>query len=174
MLENKFKIYYNSNMLIREFKNNDIEQIKDLLDELQEYVIEIDKFNLNIISSKYRDKYFDYMLEDCNTQQGKIFVAEEDNQIVGFIAGFVQTYDERDKLDYTCPKKGIVAELIVNKTSRSKGAGNLLLNKMEDYFKSSNCEYVQIDVFAYNNIAKNFYYKNNYEERMLTLFKKLK
>ena len=156
-------------MKIKESTNIDIEQIKDLLVELQQYVIEIDKYNLNIISSKYRDKYFDYMLEDCNSQQGKVFIAEEDNQIVGFIAGFVQTYD----LDYTCPKKGIVAELIVSKTLRSKGTGNLLLNKMEDYFKSINCEYVQIDVFAYNEIAKNFYYKNSYEERMLTLFKKL-
>ena len=160
-------------MIIKEFENIDIEQIKDLLVELQQYVIKIDKYNLNIISSEYRNKYFDYMLEDCVSQQGKVFVAKEDNRIIGFIAGLVQTYDERDKLDYTCPKKGIVAELIVSKTSRSKGTGNLLLNKMEDYFKSINCEYVQIDVFAYNEIAKNFYYKNNYEERMLTLFKKL-
>lgn len=160
-------------MIIKEFESTDIEQIKDLLVELQQYVIEIDKYNLNIISVEYRDKYFEYMLEDCNSQQGKVFIAKEDNQIIGFISGFVQTYDERDKLDYTCPKKGIVAELIVSKISRSKGAGNLLLNKMEDYFKSINCKYVQIDVFAYNEIAKNFYHKNNYEERMLTLFKKL-
>ena len=160
-------------MIIREFKNTDIEQIKDLLVELQQYVIEIDKFNLNIISAEYRDKYFDYMIEDCISQQGKVFVAKEDNRIIGFISGFVQSYDERDKLDYTCPKKGIVAELIVCKNVRSKGTGKMLLKKMEDYFKSINCEYVQIDVFAYNNIAKSFYHKNNYEERMLTLFKKL-
>ena len=160
-------------MTIREFKNIDIEQIKDLLVELQKYVIEIDKYNLNIISTEYRDKYFDYMIEDCLSQQGKIFVAEEDNQIIGFIAGFVEAYDERDKLDYSCPRKGIIPELIVSKKSRSKGTGNLLLNKMEDYFKSINCKFIQIDVFAYNEIAKNFYYKNSYEDRMITVFKKL-
>ena len=44
---------------------------------------------------------------------------------------------------------------------------------MEDYFKSINCEFVQLDVFSYNDSAKKFYTKNNYEERMLTLFKKL-
>lgn len=105
------------------------------------------------------------MVEDCISQQGKIFVAEE-NQVVGMIAGYVETYNERDELDYTCPKKGIVAELIVSKNIRSKGCGQLLINKVEDYFKSINCEFVQIDVFAYNEIAKNFYHKNNYEERM--------
>ncbi len=160
-------------MIIREFKNIDIEQIKDLLVELQQYVIEIDKYNLNIISVEYREKYFNYMLEDCISQQGKVFVAEENNQIIGFISGFVQTYDERDKLDYLCPKKGIVAELIVSKKLRSKGCGQLLINRIEEYFKSIKCEYSQIDVFAYNEIAKSFYHKNNYEERMITLFKKL-
>lgn len=174
MIENKFEICYNGNMIIREYKSQDCEKIKDLLVELQEYVIEIDKYNLNILSADYRNKYFDYMIADCTSQQGKVFVAEEDNQIIGFISGFVQTYDERDKLDYACPKKGVVAELIVSKTSRSRGTGFLLLNKMENYFKSIDCEYVQIDVFAYNEIAKNFYCKNNYTERMLTLFKKLK
>ena len=173
MLENKFKICYNDNMIIREFANNDLEQIKDLLVELQQYVIEIDKYNLNIISDAYRDKYFEYMIDDLKTQQGKIYIAEENGAIIGFIAGYVQTYDERDKLDYTCPNKGIVAELIVGKNIRSKGTGQLLLNKLEEYFTSIECKYIQIDVFAYNEIGKNFYYKNKYEDRMITLFKKL-
>lgn len=173
MLQNIFEICYNDNMIIREFANNDIEQIKDLLVELQQYVIEIDKYNLNIISDAYRDKYFEYMIDDLKTQQGKIYIAEENGAIVGFIAGYVQTYDERDKLDYTCPNKGIVAELIVSKNIRSKGSGQLLLNKLEEYFTSIECKYIQIDVFAYNEIGKNFYYKNKYEDRMITLFKKL-
>lgn len=160
-------------MKIREFKNQDIEEIKDLLVELQEYVIEIDKYNLNIISADYREKYFEYMLQDCLSQQGKIFVAIEENKVIGFIAGFVQSYDDRDKLDYSCPKKGIVAELIVKKGIRSRGCGRALLTEMENFFKSIKCEYVQIDVFAYNDIAKHFYHKNNYEERMLSMFKKL-
>ena len=146
-------------MVIREYKLQDCEQIKDLLVELQKYVIKIDKYNLNILSDTYRDKYFDYMLEDLKTQQGKIYIAEENNAIIGFIAGYVQAYDERDKLDYSCPQKGIVAELIVSKDLRSKGCGQLLLNQMEIYFKSINCEFVQIDVFAYNEMGINFYNK---------------
>ena len=160
-------------MTIREIENKDFEQIKDLLVELQEYVIEIDKFKLNIISPEYRNEYFEYMLNDCLTQQGKIFVAEEDGVLKGFIAGFVYSYDERDKLDYLCPKKGVVAELIVSKKSRSKGTGNLLITQMEKYFKEINCKYVQIDVFAYNEIARRFYNKYGYEERLITLFKSL-
>ena len=160
-------------MRIREYQTQDCEHVKDLLVELQEYVIEIDKYNLNIISAEYREKYFEYMLQDCNNQSGKIFIAEDCGLVVGLVAGFVENYNERDFLDYVCPKKGIVAELIVSKRLRSKGAGQLLLNEMEKYFKSIDCRYVQLDVFAYNDIAKNFYRKNNYEERMISLFKKL-
>ena len=43
-------------MEIRGFENVFEEQIKDLLLELQEYVIEIDEYNLNIISKDYREK----------------------------------------------------------------------------------------------------------------------
>ena len=160
-------------MEIKEFELRYKEQIKDFLVELQEYVIEIDEYNLNIISENYREKYFDFMLEDCQKAQGKIFIAINNSKVLGFIAGYLETYDERDKLDYTCPTKGIVAELIVSKETRKNGVGQKLLQTMEDYFKSINCQFVQLEVFAYNESAKRFYFNNHYKERMITLFKKL-
>ncbi len=160
-------------MEILELKQNEVEQVKDLLVDLQKYVISIDKYNLNIISKDYREKYFEYLLNDCNNNQGKIFVAVENNDIIGMIAGYIQKYENRDKLDYLCPKKGIVAELIVSRDYRNKGIGQLLLDKIENYFKSIDCEFVQIDIFAYNENAKKFYYKNGYEDRMITVFKKI-
>ena len=160
-------------MKILELEPNYYEQVKNLLIDLQKFVISIDKYNLNIISKDYREKYFEFMLKDCIENQGKIFIATEGNNVVGIVAGFVQKYDERDNLDYSCPKKGIVSELIVDKNSQTKGVGTKLLKHIESYFKSINCEFAEIDVFAYNKNAKNFYYKNDYEDRMITVFKKL-
>lgn len=160
-------------MEIEEIKEKHFEEVKNLLVELQEYIIQIDNFNLNTISKDYREKYFDFMLKDCENNQGKIFVAVDGERVVGMIAGFVQQYDERDNLDYSCPKKGLIAELIVRKNARCGGVGTKLLDKMENYFKSINCEYCQIDVFAPNENAKNFYCKNGYQDRMITMFKKL-
>lgn len=160
-------------MEIYEFDNQYDENVKDLLVDLQKYVISIDKYNLNIISSDYRDKYFQYMLNDCIQGEGKVFVAIENDLCLGMIAGYVQKYGNRDKLDYLCPKKGIVSELIVSTNARNKGIGNKLLSKMENYFKSINCEYIQLDVFAYNSNAISFYNKNGYENRMITMFKKV-
>ena len=45
--------------------------------------------------------------------------------------------------------------------------------KMEEYFKSVGCEYVIVDVFAYNDIGKNFYNKKDYHARMETMIKKI-
>ena len=42
-----------------------------------------------------------------------------------------------------------------------------------NYIKSIDCEYVVIDVFAYNNLAINFYNKQGYHTRGLIDIKKL-
>lgn len=149
------------------------ENVKDLLVQLQNYVISIDKYNLNIISCNYRDEYFNKMVHEVNDNSGVIFLALEDNKVLGMIAGYIYEYQKEDLLDYSCPKKAVISELIVNTKCRNNGTGQKLIEEMEAYFKNVGCEYVQLDVFAYNDIAKKFYKKNNYEERMLTLFKKL-
>ena len=46
-------------------------------------------------------------------------------------------------------------------------------NKCLEYFKFNNCEYVLVDVFAYNENAINFYNKKGYHPRMYTDIKKL-
>lgn len=43
-------------MEIEELKEKPFEQIKDLLVELQEYIVEIDNFKLNMLSKEYREK----------------------------------------------------------------------------------------------------------------------
>ena len=117
--------------------------------------------------------YFKKTLQLINKNNGKIFVAVKDSKAIGMIAGYIQKYDKLDKIDYTCPKKGIIEELIVSSSCRDKGVGNQLLISMENFFKANNCEFCQVDVFSYNNIGKNFYNKYNFENRMETMFKKL-
>lgn len=151
-----------------------VERVKDLLVELQEYIVEIDKYNLNILTSEYREKYFEYMMEDVTANEGKVYVALDGEEVVGMVAGYVHEYDIRDRLDYKCPRRGEIAELIVDKTVRQGGIGSRLVETMENYFKEIGCKYIQIDVFAYNENAKKFYYNKGYEDRLLKVFKKIK
>ena len=160
-------------MNIIEYSNKYIEDIKDLLVELEEYIVSIDKDNLDQVHPEYREKMAIIELEDIENNNGKCFIAVDNNKAIGLIMGCIFPYQEHDYLDYKCPKRGEITELIVTKNTRSKGVGQELINKMEQYFKSVGCEYVIVDVFAYNENGKDFYSKQNYHTRMETMIKKI-
>ena len=144
-----------------------------MLVELEEYILTIDKDNLDQLHPEYRDKMALLDLKELKENNGKCFLAVENNKAVGVIMGIVGTYDKYDYLDYKCPKRGEITELIISKNVRSKGIGQMLMQKMEDYFRSIDCEYIVIDVFAYNELAINFYKKQGYHTRGLIDIKKL-
>lgn len=159
--------------MIVEYEDKYIEQVKDLLVELEEYIVSIDKDNLDIVGKDYREKYAYNMLEDVSKNNGKVYLFVENEKVLGLIAGIIRKYDEADYLDYKCPKAGRITELVVSKEARAKGIGNTLMKKAEEYFKEKECEYVYLEVFAYNEGAVKFYEKNNYHARMHDLIKKI-
>ena len=160
-------------MQIVEYENKYLEDVKELLVELEEYIVSIDKDHLDQVHPEYREKMAVLYLEDVNKNNGKCYLAVENNKAVGLIMGCIFPYDEYDYLDYKCPKRGKITELIVTNKIRSKGIGQELINKMEEYFKSVGCEYVIVDVFAYNEIGNSFYNEKNYHTRMETMIKKI-
>lgn len=160
-------------MKIIEYNEKYLEDVKDLLVELEEFIISIDEDHLDKLHPKYRDKMANIDLDNIKNNDGKCYLAVEDNKAIGLIMGIVRKYNEYDYLDYKCPKSGEITELIVSRKIRGKGTGQHLINKMEDYFKSVGCEYILIDVFSYNEIGKKFYKKNEYHSRMETLIKKI-
>ena len=50
----------------------------------------------------------------------------------------------------------------------------MLIDKMEQYFKSIEDKYIGVDVFVYNKIEKNFYNKKVYHPRIEIMIKKYK
>ncbi|MDY3757448.1 MAG: GNAT family N-acetyltransferase [Bacilli bacterium] len=161
-------------MQIVEYENKYLEDVKDLLVELEEYILSIDKDNLDQLHPEYREKMAILDLKAVQDFSGKCYLAiNEDDKAIGLIMGTIPPYDEFDYLDYKCPKRGEITELIVTSKIRSNGVGQELINKMEVYFKSVGCKYVIVDVFAYNEIGKKFYNKKNYHTRMETMIKKI-
>ncbi len=160
-------------MEIIEYEDKYLEDVRDLLTELEEYIVAIDKDELDQVHPEYHEKMALVDLKEVKENNGKCFLALDNNKAIGLIMGTIPPYDEYDYLDYKCPKRGIITELIVTSKVRSKGVGKALMKKMEEYFKANNCEYVLVDVFAYNETAINFYDKNGYHPRMHTDIKKL-
>ena len=160
-------------MKIIEYEDKYLEDVRDLLTELEEYIVSIDKDHLDQVHPEYREKMAVLDLEEVNKNNGKCYSAIENDKAIGLIMGTISSYDEYDYLDYKCPKRGEITELIVTNKIRSKGIGKELIDKMEEYFKSVGCKYVIVDVFSYNDIGKNFYNKEDYHERMKTMIKKI-
>ena len=160
-------------MKIIEYEEKYLEDVKDLLVELEEYIISIDSDGLDQLHPEYREKMAMLDLEQINNYDGKCYLAIEDNKAIGLIMGCIFPYEEYDYLDYKCPKRGNITELIVTNKTRSKGIGQELMNKMEEYFKLMGCEYIKLEAFAYNENAINFYNKRGYHTRMLDMIKKI-
>lgn len=160
-------------MEIIEYDDKYLDDVRNLLVELEEYIIEIDEDKLDRLHPDYQEKMALIDLEKVKENNGKCFLAINNDKAVGLIMGTIIKYDEYDYLDYKCPKKGYIDELIVSKKCRSKGIGKKLIDKIEEYFISKGCEYSSTEVFAYNDMAINFYNKNNYHSRMHFIIKKL-
>ena len=147
------------------------ENIKDLLVELQEYIVFIDKEKYNIISPEYRELYFSKTMQEVKENNGHILLIKEEKNIAGLIIGIVE--EPNNEYDFKTPRRGRITELIVSKTCRSHGYGKMLLKAMEDYLKHNGCETILIEVFGYNDLAFNFYAKNGYNTRMYDVIKKI-
>lgn len=157
--------------MIIEYAEKYKEEVKDLLVELQEYIISIDKEKYNIITKEYRDNYFNKTMDEIYKYEGKMYLYKDNDKITGLIVGLINNLEE-STYDFKCPKRGRITELVVSKHYRKSGVGSILLHSMEDYLKSVGCKDILLGVFAYNENAIKFYEKNGYHIRMLDMTKK--
>ena len=148
-------------------------QIKDLLVELQNYLVDIDDWHTQVMKPEYRESYFKMDMDKVKNQSGKIYLAIENESVIGLIIGIVDEKDEVDKLTNDCAKTGNIIELIVNHNLRGNGVGKMLLEKLEQYFKDINWKRINIEVFGPNKSTLNFYTKNDYTIRDIIVSKKL-
>ena len=99
---------------------------KGIQQEKIDTVLRLNSIGLDI---EQISKGTDIDLEEVKNNEGKCYIAVEDNKAVAVIMGIVGTYDEYDYLDYKCPKTGEITELIVSQKVRSKGVGQQIIKK---------------------------------------------
>ena len=117
-------------MKIIEYNDRYLEDVKDLLTELEEYIVSIDIDELDHVHPDYHEKMAVLDLEEINKKNGKCYLAVDGDVCVGLIMGIIIEFDENDYLDYKCPKEGEITELIVSSKCRNKGLGKQLMQKM--------------------------------------------
>ena len=154
--------------MIREMSINDRKDIDKMQFDLQKYFSEIDQTHE---SQSYKDiddahLYMQKMIDDINNMDGKIFVAEENGKITGFIQGVIIEHKKGDDIFYDLShspsKEGWVGLLFVKPEYRGGGTGQQLLDEMKNYFISKNCTSIRLLVLSDNKHAIAVYEKNSF------------
>jgi ribosomal protein S18 acetylase RimI-like enzyme len=156
---------------IRDYNEQDFEHVCTLLAELQEHIALLDPLG-KIKRRKDFDSvaYVQRMIEQAVIGNGYVTLAEDEGTIVGCIASLdVPT----DPLDYHESKDAKIAELIVSASVRGKGVGSLLMEEIEKRYAEQGYECIRVDCFSPNADAYRFYKKIGYDDRLVTLIKKL-
>jgi len=155
----------NDNIIIRKANELDIEQIatikvegwkntyRDIIDT--EY---LNNMNIKNEMDKYKNKK--YSLDT-------VFVAEKNNEILGFSRVYDFENSPYDDLDIDCE----IREIYVRFNNKRMGIGSLMFNHILKYFKEKGKKKLYLGVFEQNYNSRKFYekmggiiYKNSFLE----------
>jgi diamine N-acetyltransferase len=160
-------------IIIRKFESKDTVQIADLMETFDRYIQSLDETKRTIYQEGSAQYFTNKMINLTQEKQGVIYVACNGNKIIGFISGHKENQDDDEQMETIPANPGIVEELFVSKEYRGQRIGKNLLEKMENYLKTQGCDIVKLSVFAPNISSRKFYKYFGYEERIVSLLKKI-
>ncbi len=166
-----FFIRESSNMTytMREFESSDTGQLEQCIIELQdaERDLELDLVAGITISRRYLQDMLD---ENCK-KAGKIFVAEAQGRVVGFVS--VRREPDWDGYLSSITDHAYISDLVVLSTYRRQGIGKILMQKAEEYARQLGMTVVKIAVLSRNEPALHLYEQSGFRSYQITLLKDL-
>ena len=154
-------------MIIREHKPEDREAIEKCIAEFnKEECVYTPHFWVDYDVSK---TYFDYLNKKISEGNGKIFVAVEEGNIVGYVAVKMEVEDSPRNV---IKKYGYISNVMILKEHRGKGFGEALVKKAEEFTKGNGSNNIALDV-QIGNLAINLYHKLGYKERSMWMEKEI-
>ena len=134
------------NFTLREAHNGDKNRIEELfIAMLKSIYTDVQ----NGYETGYLDKFFD-------GGDDRIYIAECDNTVIGYIA--VEVHNEHEKFVY-------LDDISVSEAFRSQGIGSALIKKAESYAVEKNAAYIALHVENSNTSAIKLYERLGYYVR---------
>jgi ribosomal protein S18 acetylase RimI-like enzyme len=154
-------------MIIREFRPEDMDQIEECYIELQEYLRRIEPgMHEGAFIVK---RYLEYMFSECEATNGKVFVAELENKIVGFVSVWAKV--ESDAIDEKPTEYAFISDVVVLPGYRGKGIGRLIMEKAERYAVDQGATTIRLAVLAKNDTARSLYYSYGFKDHLIIMKK---
>lgn len=116
------------------------------------------------------DRYLAHMLDRCAGAAGRIFVAEEDGAVVGFVGVLARVVPEPDEAQ----AYAYVSDLVVLPAYRRRGIGRALLERAEVYARGEGARVLRVGVLAKNEAAARLYRGLGFGDYTIQLNKRLR
>lgn len=157
-------------MPIRQFvARTDTTPVRECLIELQNHERRIDPRMPS--GEDIVDAYMPEMLGRCKECAGKIFVADVDSSIVGYVT--VLTRVRSEELAAGDFEFGLVTDVVVLRQYRNNGLGRELLEAAEAYARSCNVKWLRIGALDGNREARTLYASMGFSGMYVELEKNL-
>ena len=161
-------------IIFREYRESDREGLVHCIGQLQEYVANLDPLHrIRRLKDFDVDTYITRSFEQMQQDEGAVFIAEDEGKMIGCIIGVIYRVGPENIERYPSIN-GEIKELIVLPEYRGQHVGDKLMQRMEQYLTSKNCDVITVDCFAPNEDAYRFYKKMDYMDRDHILIKSLK
>jgi ribosomal protein S18 acetylase RimI-like enzyme len=162
-------------IVIRQYKDSDHDKVKEMVEKLMDYVVWKDPIKRIRRLALYGEVFTQKLLEKMKKQNGMIFIAEVESNIIGFASCYPSDSQSKENLLEVIPTQvGNLSDLYVEKEYRGKGVGHKLLANVEVYLKQKGCDSLWVEVFAPNEHAHRYYKKTGFIDREIGMLKKLK
>lgn len=151
-------------MKIREVINEKEANTCDNL--LTQLILSEKNFNDNI-----KEEYIikDYFKNFYDKENRKIFIALEDDKIVGYIYIKITSFSESPEKDI----EALIDGLYVLEEYRGRNIATMLIEKAKSWAIDNNVKYISLNVLEKNEIAKKLYFKLGFETFSINLRKEL-
>jgi len=150
-------------MKIRKATKKDLDAIQRLDIESINYHKKFDR-NFYTISKNNHELKKKSFLKELNNKHSILLIAESNKDIIGYSYGHI--------LPIGIYKMGKVQDIVVTAKYRKMGVGKKLIKTMIEFFKENKCSIVEVEIFSENSIAKKFYEKSGFNNRMNKLWLK--
>lgn len=157
----------------RKYDHSDRETVVVLMSDFNQYIQSIDDKHRTDYKQGSSEYFVDKMVAKSIEKRGCIYLACDNDKIIGFVSGHVTEQDEDEKMETVFAIPGVVGELFVSTEYRGQKVGKQLLKMIEIYLKENGCTIVRFPVFAPNKNARKFYEKSGYSERLIYVMKEL-
>jgi ribosomal protein S18 acetylase RimI-like enzyme len=154
-------------MEIREAKREDVKDIESLSGKLLDFHLQLDEYyrlrpNLENGSHKY--------FEDLVTSEDSVvFVAEDNGAIIGYLAGKIE---ERSPV-FEVDKRGWIDSAYLLEEYRGQEIGKKLTQRMLEWFKEREIEYVEISVDSRNKLGVKVWSSLGFETWLFVMKKRI-